>query len=184
MSIFGFIYRVTGNFGVGITTKLRVHGFIYGGSGSAGMGVGHSWGFLLICSPCILEISSIFGYSGGLNKNCSPCPIHVWVQMTLFEEMFSFLIEIHGEQSGANGHLYPNSRRYSLDHGEQILLICFLCPNTSMPALPAPPYLKPCTRSEGRFHSKRQDIKIRRTPAGMRRIGILYSISMLPAARA
>ena len=117
MSIFGFIYGGAGNFGVGITTKLRVHGFIYGGSGSAGMGVGHSWGFLLICSPCILEISSIFGYSGGLNKNCSPCPIHVWVQMTLFEEMFSFLIEIHGEQSGANGHLYPNSRRYSLDHG-------------------------------------------------------------------
>ena len=109
--------------------KLR----IYGGSGSAGMGVGHSWGFLLICSPCILEISSIFGYSGGLNKNCSPCPIHVWVQMTLFEEMFSFLIEIHGEQSGANGHLYPNSRRYSLDHGEQILLICFLCPNAENP---------------------------------------------------
>ena len=180
---------------------MSIFGFIYGGAGSAGMGVGHSWGFLLICSPCILEISSIFGYSGGLNKNCSPCPIHVWVQMTLFEEMFSFLIEIHGEQSGANGHLYPNSRRYSLDHGEQILLICFLCPNaenprgtilknqllcpnTSMPALPAPPYLKPCTRSEGRFHSKWQDIKIRRTPAGMRRIRILYSISMLPAARA
>ena len=87
------------------------------------MGVGHSRVFFVICSPCIFENSSIFGHSRGFLKNCSPGPVRAWVQTTLFEEMFSFLMEKHGEQINVNCHLCPISIKYTENYGEQILYI-------------------------------------------------------------
>ena len=43
----------------------------------------------------------------GFFKNCSPRLLLIWAQMALSEEMFSFLMVVHGEQINENSRLYP-----------------------------------------------------------------------------
>ena len=59
--------------------------------------------------------------------------LHQYKGVTLCTEMFSFLIQAHGEQFSTNAPLCPIPDKYIENHGEQILLTCHLCPNPEDP---------------------------------------------------